>query len=81
MKCLEGVVDGIYYDTLTPPDSATATFVGGNAPRFSYTNEKWGLGIDKAKLTTEIWFALNNKVQEITATFIKIKPEIRKSGF
>lgn len=78
LKCLEGVVDGIYYDTLTPPVSATATFVGGNAPRFSYTNEKWGLGIDKAKLTTEICFALNNEVKEITATFIKIKPEITK---
>ncbi|MBR6736850.1 MAG: VanW family protein [Clostridia bacterium] len=78
LKCIDGVIDGIYYDTLTPPVNATVSFKGGVSPQFTYTSEKNGYGIDKQKLKKDIDFALNGGNLNACAEFIKIPPETTK---
>lgn len=76
LKCLEGVVDGIYYDTLLSPVDATVNFSPSDITPFTFTPEKSGSGIDKQKLIDDINTALYGGKYEVLATFNEIKPQV-----
>ncbi len=76
IKCLEGVVDGIYYDTLVSPVDATVNFHPNRAQPFTFTAEKSGSGIDRKKLIDDINTALYGGKMEVLATFKEIKPQV-----
>ena len=80
LKCLEGVVDGIYYDTLVAPVDATVNFNPINTNPFTFTPEKVGNGIDKQKLIDDINTALYGGKWHVSATFKEIKPQVTVSS-
>ncbi len=79
LKCLEGVVDGIYYDTLVSPVDATVSFQPNQAQAFAFTAEKSGSGIDRQKLIDDINIALYGGKSQVVATFKEIKPHVTVS--
>ena len=80
LKCLEGVVDGIYYDTLVAPVDATVNFNPNYLSPFTFTPEKSGSGIDRQKLIDDVNTALRDGKWEVLATFKEIKPQITVDG-
>lgn len=76
INCLEGVVDKIYIDTLTPPIDASIVFCPDKKEPFEFKNEVIGLGVDREKLLNDINSSLKINDFSVTATFIEIKPKI-----
>ena len=76
IKCLEGIVDGIYHDTVVKPVDATVTFTPNLQNDFSYTNEKSGKGIRRQKLIDDINTALYGGKWQVKAEFYEIKPKV-----
>lgn len=80
LKCLEGVVDGIYYDTLISPVDATVSFNPNSTSPFTYTLEKSGSGIDRQKLIDDINTALYGGKTHVLAKFDELKPSVTVSN-
>ena len=79
INCLEGVVDGIFYDTAVFPTDASATFLpNGNSP-FIYKEEIVGKGVDKERLILDIFNALQRSENKVVATFIPLYPTVTLS--
>ncbi len=76
VKCLEGVVDQIYHDTLIAPIDASISFNPNAEQPFIYAGEIQGSGIYKQKLIDDINTALYGGKTKVLATFIPIKPKI-----
>ena len=76
IKCLEGVVDGIYYDTVIAPIDATVTFNPNEGSPFNYTHEKSGKGIHRQKLIDDINTALYGGKWKVKAEFCEIEPNV-----
>ena len=79
LKCLEGVVDKIYYDTLIAPVDAKVIFSPTKTEPFIFCHEKDGLGIYKQKLIDDINTALYGGKTKVLATFIPIKAKVMAS--
>ena len=75
IKCLEGVVDGVFYDTAVFPKNASLTFTHEKENPFNYQSEVYGRGINKEKLIEDINLALCNGENKAFATFIELVPE------
>lgn len=80
LNCLEGVVDGIYYDTLISPIDATVQFNPTSENLFTFTKEKSGLSIDRSTLIDDINFALKNNKSVVKAKFITLNPSVSVSN-
>ncbi|MBO7187381.1 MAG: VanW family protein [Clostridia bacterium] len=79
INCLEGVVDGIFYDTAVFPTDASATFLpNGNSP-FIYKEEIVGKGVDKERLILDIFNAIPRSENKVVATFIPLYPTVTLS--
>ncbi len=76
VKCLEGVVDGIFYDTAVFPVDATVGFSPNKDSVFSFTSEKLGRGVDKEKLIDDVNLALSKNETSVVASFIELKPTV-----
>ena len=79
LKCLEGIVDGIYYDTVIKPVDASLTFTPNGACNFNYFQEKYGKGINRQKLIDDINTALYGGKWQVEAKFYEIEPKITVS--
>lgn len=79
LKCIEGVVDGIYYDTLIPPTDATVSFNPNSTSPFTYRSEKSGSGINRQQLIDDINTALYGGKTQVSAKFYKLKPSVTVS--
>ncbi len=76
IKCLDGVVDGIFYETAVFPVDATVKFSPNSNGVFSFTREKSGKGIDKEKLIEDINEALCKNIMEVKAPIVELKPSV-----
>lgn len=80
LKCAEGVVDGIYYDTLVLPIDATISFNPNSSDKFTITKEKAGYQIDREKLLKDIDLCLNKNLKTLKVNLIKIQPKISENA-
>lgn len=76
VKCLDGVVEGIYYDTLISPKNAVVKFNPNANEKFSFEKEIDGKAVDIKKLKEDINSALSNGVYKVRASFVILKPEV-----
>ena len=76
LKGLDGVVDGIYSDTVIPAKNADFTAdVSADNP-FTFSKEVYGRGIDKEKLKEDIATALKYGKRTVSAREITLSPQI-----
>lgn len=76
LKCAEGVVDGIYYDTLIEPCNASVKFNPLSNEMFIIEKEKVGYQIDREKLLSDIDSSLNSNVKTLKVSLNKVMPKI-----
>ncbi|MBQ3235526.1 MAG: VanW family protein [Clostridia bacterium] len=76
IKCLEGVVDGIFYDTATFCKDASLTFTPNEIEPFKFSSERAGRGINKEKLIEDINSALKRGENFARASFIELFPSV-----
>lgn len=76
VKCLEGVVDRVFYETASFPTDAKISFNPNLSTPFSYTSEVMGKGVCKEKLINDINFALKNGKKVVNAEFIDLEPSV-----
>ena len=76
LNCLDGVVDGIFYDTAVFPTNASVTFTPEKDNPFEFKTEKQGKGIDKEQLKKDILNALSLREKTVTAKFVALLPTV-----
>lgn len=72
------VVEGIYFDTLVPPQNAELVFSPDDKNVFSVNEEKNGVSVNTEKLLSDVNRALNNNTPVVKAEFITLYPDIYK---
>ncbi|CDE22264.1 vancomycin B-type resistance protein VanW [Acidiphilium sp. CAG:727] len=77
IKGLDGIVDGVYSDTLVRAKDADFTADVNAEDPFIFSKESCGRCIDKDKLKADIAYALQNGKRVVTAATTELKPEIK----
>ena len=76
LKNLEGVVDGIFLDTVKRPKNASALLFPEREYPFEFVKEEQGRCVDKEDLMLKIERALSLGKQSVTAKEITLKPDM-----
>ena len=76
LNCIDGVIDGIFYDTALFPVDASVEFLPENDYPFKFESEKLGRGIDKVQLKKDIQKALYLRENTVDAKFIDLLPSV-----
>lgn len=76
LNCIDGVIDGIFYDTALFPVDASVEFLPENDYPFKFESEKLGRGIDKVQLKKDIQKALYLMENTVDAKFIDLLPSV-----
>ena len=76
IKGLDGIVDGIYSDTVVRAQNADFTANVNSDYPFTFSKESYGKCIDKEKLKSDITLALQNGKRIVNADTLTLKPEI-----
>ena len=76
IKGIDGIVDGVYSDTLVRAQNADFTANVNSDYPFTFSKESYGKCIDKEKLKSDITLALQNGKRIVNADTLTLKPEI-----